>query len=145
MDLFDIVIAKKLTGGGGGGGGSSDFSTATVTATYTFPEDLESAEGMHISLAQLYSVTDAFGLAITWNYEEDSMPISELGTPSQMSIPIYNPYSTEISQISYEVPGEGSLQIDVDNTNVVSGDAMKYSGGIFVYGDCTLDITLVWP
>ena len=28
-DLFDIVIAKKLSGGGGGG--SSDFSTATVT------------------------------------------------------------------------------------------------------------------
>ncbi len=31
-DLFDIVIARKLSGGGGGG--SSDFSTATVTATY---------------------------------------------------------------------------------------------------------------
>lgn len=35
-DLFDIVVARKLSGGGGGG--SSDFSTATVTlicnATY---------------------------------------------------------------------------------------------------------------
>lgn len=29
-DLFDIVVARKLSGGGGGGG-SSDFSTATVT------------------------------------------------------------------------------------------------------------------
>lgn len=28
-DLFDIVVARKLSGGGGGG--SSDFSTATVT------------------------------------------------------------------------------------------------------------------
>lgn len=30
MDLFDIAIARKLSGGGGGGG-SSDFSTAEVT------------------------------------------------------------------------------------------------------------------
>lgn len=29
-DLFDIVVARKLSGGGGGGG-SSDFSTAQVT------------------------------------------------------------------------------------------------------------------
>lgn len=29
-DLFDIVVARKLSGGGGGGG-SSDFSTAEVT------------------------------------------------------------------------------------------------------------------
>lgn len=31
MDLYDIAIAKKLSGSGGGGGGSSDFSTAKVT------------------------------------------------------------------------------------------------------------------
>ena len=29
-DLFDVVVARKLSGGGGGGG-SSDFSTAEVT------------------------------------------------------------------------------------------------------------------
>lgn len=29
MDLFDLVVAKKLSGGGGGG--SSDFSLAQVT------------------------------------------------------------------------------------------------------------------
>ena len=31
-DLFDVVVARKLSGGGGGGG-SSDFSTATVTVS----------------------------------------------------------------------------------------------------------------
>lgn len=30
MNLYDIAVARKLSGGGGGGG-SSDFSTATVT------------------------------------------------------------------------------------------------------------------
>lgn len=33
-DLFDVVVARKLSGGGGGGG-SSDFSTATVTLINT--------------------------------------------------------------------------------------------------------------
>ena len=30
-DLFDIIVARKLSGGGGGG--SSDFSTAILTVT----------------------------------------------------------------------------------------------------------------
>lgn len=33
-DLFDIAIARKLSGGGGGGG-DSDFSTCTVTVSAT--------------------------------------------------------------------------------------------------------------
>lgn len=37
-DLFDIVVARKLSGGGGGGG-SSDFSTATVTVVNQSDED----------------------------------------------------------------------------------------------------------
>ena len=35
MDLFDIAVARKLSGGSGGGGGSSDFSTAEVTWVVT--------------------------------------------------------------------------------------------------------------
>lgn len=31
MDLYDIAVARKLSGGSGGGGGNSDFSTAEVT------------------------------------------------------------------------------------------------------------------
>lgn len=36
MDLYDVIVAKKLSGGGGGG--SSDFTTATVTVTTTAEE-----------------------------------------------------------------------------------------------------------
>lgn len=38
MDLFDVVVAKKLSGGGSGGGGSSDFSTATLTVNGNFTQ-----------------------------------------------------------------------------------------------------------
>lgn len=31
MDLYDIAVARKLSGGSGGGGGSSDFEQITVT------------------------------------------------------------------------------------------------------------------
>lgn len=31
MNLFDVVVARKLAGGGGGGGGGGDFSIASVT------------------------------------------------------------------------------------------------------------------
>ena len=36
MDLFDIAVARKLSGGGGGGG-SSDFTTCTLTITGVDP------------------------------------------------------------------------------------------------------------
>lgn len=39
-DLFDVVVARKLSGGGGGGG-SSDFSTAQVTLNPTAPSGYE--------------------------------------------------------------------------------------------------------
>lgn len=35
MDLFDIAVARKLSGGGGGG--DSDFSTAQMTVTGNTP------------------------------------------------------------------------------------------------------------
>lgn len=47
MDLFDIAVAKKLSGGGGGGGGSSDFSTAQVTVI----NETNQSVGMQIAYA----------------------------------------------------------------------------------------------
>lgn len=37
MNLYDVVVAKKLSGGGGGGG-SSDFTTAKMTIVNTVPQ-----------------------------------------------------------------------------------------------------------
>lgn len=42
-DLFDIVVARKLSGGGGGG--SSDFSTAQVTIVNTNTATARSMSG----------------------------------------------------------------------------------------------------
>lgn len=42
MDLFDIAVARKLSGGGGGGGGGdSDFSTATAVISNKYSVSCE--------------------------------------------------------------------------------------------------------
>lgn len=46
MNLYDIAIAKKLSGGGGGGG-SSDFAVATVTVIPDgLPDGVEMADAI---------------------------------------------------------------------------------------------------
>lgn len=69
MDLFDIAVARKLSGGGGGGGGgSSDFSTAQVTVV-----------GGTVNCCLPYLMND-FGLeglfVITQGYSEGSHTIA---------------------------------------------------------------------
>ena len=117
---------------GDSGGGSSDFHTATVTVEYIMPEGVSD-----VGELTKVSVTSS---AIQYNYCEDGIPISDLGTQNQMNIPLYKNYPA-------------NLQIDFDNSNyysvggdsqVVSGDATITEGGSFqITGDCSLRVALI--
>lgn len=73
MDLFDIAVARKLSGGGGGGGGGdSDFSTAQVTVTNNQTANLtlhipnaDDLEGTPFSPASLGDIYVESGQTIT--------------------------------------------------------------------------------
>ena len=108
-DLFDVVVARKLSGGGGGGG-SSDFSTAEVT--------LNPALGKPIEIAVPY---------INWNNLLMSInePIQENDT---ITVPLYHnsviAILTSIGSISIsgdiEDVGEGAYIITGDCTITIS-------------------------
>lgn len=69
MDLFDIAVAKKLSGGGGGGGGGdSDFSLVQVTI-YNNAQN-----GFRLMLPVLYGGTQ-YMTSLDFEDIEDGVPV----------------------------------------------------------------------
>ena len=95
MDLFDIAIARKLSGGSGGGGGSSDFSTAEVTITNNLSHEII----LYIS-----------------NMEDD-----ELGINSFFEVVAVELQTTVIPAILYKGKAVGCLIDPTTNDNTIDG------------------------
>ena len=124
-DLFDIVVASKLSGGGsgeGGGGGSSDFSTAEVTVVL----------GKNIpTLNTMLPVCTDF---VDPEYPEDNYSGIEVNNAAESGkyiIPLYK--------------GFCYLRFDsLTGAISVTGNATIFSGiitTVFIYGDCTITIS----
>ena len=128
----------------GGGGGSSDFSTATVTATYTLPEEVTSLEGLSFSSGFIKTLNADYYIIIQIEYGQESLPVSDLGNVENINVPIYKDYPTNISDLIYNIPEEGYFWVDLANSSVVSGDAVidieNYC--LLVSGNCSLNIEL---
>lgn len=118
-DLFDVVVARKLSGGGGGG--SSDFSTAEVTfvnQTESFIYDflMPCVEGTDTE----YVIPNAAGALVD---------LDASNTKTYTAI-LYK----GICSLSY--PSNTSM------TFSITGSAEKISDGVVsVTGDCTITIS----
>ena len=93
-DLFDVVVARKLSGGGGG---SSDFSTATVTVTNNILTN-----GVEINIPIAFEDEPSFASAIA--FIEPSQTIT-------MSVILFKGlafanYSSDAPNIDVEVTGD---------------------------------------
>lgn len=117
MDLFDIAVAKKLSGGGGGGGGGdSDFSIAQVT----------------VSLNSQYA--DYYG-AITGNFAEIGVgECTQNGVSCEQGVNV-------ITAVLYK--GKAVANVDTDGTVKITGSARFASDHytIIISGDCTITIS----
>lgn len=114
MNLYDVVVAKKLSGGGG----SSDFSTATVTLICTAANEV------------------TCGLAIA----KEAMPpfVPQAGTESLLTL--YDGDEYTYTAILYK----GSCYLTAVNATALSGtgnvqDITQY--GATITGDCTITIS----
>lgn len=127
MDLYDIAIARKLSGGGGGGG-SSDFSKAIVNVigndkTIDFlPNTLESDAVIAVCVVD-------WGLTAS----EDDMHFNVDNTLTETFYILNNNY---ITAVSYDAPTQ--------NYSVTgNAEVSSYSGTniVKIYGDCTITIS----
>ena len=133
-----------------GGGGDEYLGIHTVTVNVTF-DTSEVGGGNILSIANAridcgygegYSST-----AIQFAYGDGYIPVTELGTPAQMTLPISDIYPLNISYDSLVWEANGGFVIISDAT-VVSGSAtgsISPSGGdIVITGDCALNIKVMY-
>lgn len=110
-DLFDIVVARKLSDGGGGGGGSSDFSTATVTVVNNLPDDIP------------VSIYGAFVVNGTLDYWTEFSN------------------GTSQKQVALYLGGVNVFPDEYDNVSVSGNATIDESGIVTITGDCTITIS----
>ena len=126
MDLYDIAIARKLSGGGGGGGGSSDFSTAEVTIINNSLRDAD------------FTILSAYGdPSEGWGLSPNTLPNCIFGTyptvssNSTVSIPIVVCNGHSLFSVS------GVYITTSENVELINADEHIYD----VSGNCTITIT----
>ena len=143
MSLYDIAVARKLSGGGGGGG-SSDFDKAIITAVNNsnlgrsflpFGTAVYENGEVIFDYCGSFIITDNYGVKLT-----DDLEVST------------NAGETASTQTIYIVPQKNFLLVDyVDSfaSCTISGSAEKVTVEVdgttytlvVVSGDCTITIS----
>lgn len=129
-----------------GGGGDEYLGIHTVTVSVTFDtSEVGGGNILNITNARIdCGYSEEYGSpAIQFAYGDEYIPVMELGTPTQMILPISDIYPLNISVDSLVWEANGGFVIISDAT-VVSGSAtgsISPSGGdIVITGDCALNI-----
>ena len=127
MNLYDIAVARKLSGGGGGGE-SSDFSTAEVTIVNNTEYRLAYSNNSAENCPYIENVEDFAGVVpyIMTDIEGESSLI--------VNVPLYK------GMCIWD--GTRGLSGHVDNQISVSGDIVNNDGGfISITGNGTITIS----
>lgn len=109
MNLYDIAIARKLSGGGGGGG--SDFSTATVTITNTLSGQIK----CRVAIAQ--EANPPFKPHAGTQGVAPVLP----GNTSSFTAILYQGYCTLFAENANALSGTGNVTI-MDTIAEITGD-----------------------
>lgn len=100
-----------------------------------------------IEYAYLYLGYDenssSYAISFSYDSNEGTLPITELGTPTQMQIPTSNDYPAFISESTFSWLSTTSSSVMASDISVVSGDATQTEYGVSVTGDCSLNIKVV--
>ena len=105
MDLYDIAVARKLSGGGGGGG-SSDFKKVTVE-----------------SMAVSSSITFTLDITALEAYTDTQTHYFQLSEEQAQTIPYFSTETMFVELDKYEVQGSYSFKY-----------GFGYGGGAEIFG-----------
>lgn len=155
MNLYDLIIAKKLSGGGGGGGGGSSFTkiaeteieanvtstSATQLTTITLPED-------YSDKLLWVSVRDKAGKRTGYYYGSDSIINRSKDAGGTVA-------SNTIGRIGYKLASYGVASVQNSRgigPTTFDGTTITISGAYNSFDTSTIDgtfhievYTLDWP
>ena len=131
--------------------GSSDFSTAHVKVNYTLDGEpvtptLSDGQDVDIYNNEPYIVI-SFYYGDVFGDGHLRLPVSDLGTATQLNLPLYKDLKTDCGLIYINIPGIGEKSIYSSDSGltctIVSGDATISDGQLFVTGDCEINVDWV--
>lgn len=135
----NVNVVKGMLNSEDSGGGDSFIKTANVKVNYTLPEGVD--EVTFYSFQQLTIRNPDTNNPFVENifYSDTCIPLTELGTPEMLKIPICENGLTNIIVLGFS---NGDDYLYVDSWSVVSGDATADEYNLDVYGDCEVNMTL---
>ena len=134
--VLSSMLNQLTESGGGGGDGYLGLHTATVNVT--FDTSSISSDVTEFESAQLALMTNE-GNAIDLWYGLGAIPVTELGSVTQMLIPVKDEYITSITPdyLAYLANGGAVTATEI---TVVSGAATQREYDVAITGDCSLNI-----
>ena len=141
-DQGTVVTKGEINGvpfEGGGGGSDSPIYTANVKVNYTLPAGIDEITFYHYEQLTISAANN--DPMAEFYYSDTQIPLTELGTPEMMKIPICDNGVTNILNMQFTSTGEDYLYMD--SWSVVSGDAEVTEYTLNVFGDCEVNLTLV--
>lgn len=147
---LNTLLGEQLAEGGGGGESYLGIHTAKVNVTFDTSEVDSDVTGIQRAHIRLGYVEDYGDQAIGFVYGDGYIPVTELGTPTQLILPVSDTYPAAIlfESIEWEINGGGTALSH--EATVVSGSATgaidsEGSGSIVITGDCSLNIKVYCP
>lgn len=135
------ILSQMLdeVAGEGGEDGYLGFHTATVNVTFDTSEI--SGEVTAIDSAYVYLLGINNSYAVEFFYNDSAIPVIELGTPTQMQIPILGDYPTLIDAYAFTWLNTTLDKLLLEEITVVSGEATQIDEcHVYITGDCSLNI-----
>ena len=131
--IIDSLATNWPEGGGGG-----DLTYANVKANFVGENNPTG-----FSYSTILIKNDAFDDCVRFEYGSDyGLPLSDLGSVTNIKVPVYKNYKTDITTLTFAADG-GYLLINTPECSVVSGDAeIDEENQMLISGDCELNLTL---
>lgn len=136
------ILSKLAVGyaeGGGGGGGYLGIQTANVEITFDYSEV---GEGIVNGFEDgFYDIrTENASNAIQFTFGPYGFPVSLMGEPANLTIPIVEGYPTRFN-ITWIM--NTNDPVIAEEITVLSGSAEDTDDGLYITGDCSLLVKLV--
>ncbi len=141
-------MLNQLSEGAGDSGADCylGIHAATVDVTFDISEvgtDITAIDSAYLDLVIHSEESDISVVQFSYDSQDYCMPVSELGTLTQMKVPVSEDYPLFINEsvITWQTAGGKVMNSTI---SVVSGNAMQTERGVLITGDCALHIKVVW-
>ena len=127
-----------------GGGGEVPYGLVpfTITATYEYNGSAVTPDGFSEEFCRYVIVDENYNYLVTFNFGDYGFPTDELGSVNSIKV-LCDPNNYIITgDLRFVINGNPSYIIDINTSEVISGDATIDDGKLNISSDCAIKFVL---